>query len=79
LPYIISQILGAICASIVVCLLFPGHLTLGATMPSGTSLQSFTLETLLTFVLMLTIINVATGSKEKGTIAGIGHWRCRGM
>jgi len=71
LPYITSQILGAISASIMVYVLFSGHPTLGATLPTGTSLQSFVLEVLLTFILMLTIINVATGSKEKGTIAGI--------
>jgi len=71
LPYIISQVLGAISASTIVYLLFSGHPTLGATLPSGTVSQSFILETLLTFILMLTIINVATGSKEKGIIAGI--------
>ena len=71
LPYIISQVLGAISASIVVYLLFFEHPTLGATVPSGTSVQSFVLETLLAFILMLTIINVATGSKEKGIIAGM--------
>ena len=70
-PYITSQVLGAICASIIVHELFPGHPTLGATVPAGTASQSFIMETLLTFILMLTIINVATGSKEKGIIAGV--------
>ncbi len=71
LPYLSSQVLGAITASVMVCLLFVGHPTLGSTLPSGTSMQSFILELLLTFILMLTIINVATGSKEKGITAGI--------
>jgi aquaporin Z len=71
LPYLLSQILGAITASVVVYLLFVGHPTLGATLPSGPSMQSFALELLLTFILMLTIINVATGSKEKGITAGV--------
>jgi aquaporin Z len=44
---------------------------LGATMPAGSDLQSFILETLLTFFLMLTILNVSTGAKEKGITAGI--------
>lgn len=40
-------------------------------MPSGAESQSFVLEFLLTFFLMLVIINVATGSKEQGMFAGI--------
>ena len=34
-------------------------------------MQSFVLETLLTFILMLTILNVSPGAKEKGITAGI--------
>ncbi len=71
IPYITSQVLGAISASTVVLLLFWGHPTLGATTPSGTVAQSFTLEILITFVLMLTIIGIATSSKEKGHMAGV--------
>jgi aquaporin NIP len=48
LPYIISQILGAILASVILKLLFPAHLTLGATLPAGGALQSFVLELILT-------------------------------
>ncbi len=66
-----SQILGAIAASQVVYLLFSEHQTLGATLPAGSWTQSFILEVILTFILMLTIINVATGAKEKGIVAGI--------
>jgi aquaporin NIP len=40
-------------------------------MPAGFELQSFALETLLTFFLMLTILSVSTGAKEKGITAGI--------
>lgn len=68
--YLSAQILGAMSASVVVSLLFQGHPTLGSTMPSGSALQSFVMELLLTFILMLTIINVATGAKEKGLMAG---------
>lgn len=70
-PYIISQLVGALIASLVLKFLFPTNEFLGATLPSGTALQSFILEFLLTFFLMLVIINVATGSKEQGMFAGL--------
>lgn len=71
LPYIASQCLGALGASGVLRFLFPTHATLGTTLPAGTDLQSFVLELILTFLLMFVILNVSTGSKEKGITAGI--------
>jgi aquaporin NIP len=71
LPYIISQGIGAILASIILKYLFPANQFLGATIPQGSVSQSFILEFLLTFFLMLVIINVATGSKEQGMFAGL--------
>ena len=71
LPYIISQSIGAILASIILKYLFPANQFLGATMPHGSEMQSFILEFILTFFLMLVIINVATGSKEQGMFAGL--------
>src|ERR1700729_1256527 len=44
LPYILSQIAGALLASFLVSLLFPKSMSLGATMPSGPVPQSFVLE-----------------------------------
>lgn len=70
-PYIFSQIIGAFLASLVLKFLFPADEFLGATIPSGTAMQSFVLEFILTFFLMLVIINVATGSKEQGMFAGL--------
>jgi aquaporin Z len=70
-PYIISQLIGAFFASLTLKFLFPSNEFLGATIPSGTPLQSFILEFILTFFLMLVIINVATGSKEQGMFAGL--------
>jgi aquaporin Z len=70
-PYIASQCLGALLASALLRMLFPKSELLGATMPAGSELQSFVLETILTFFLMLTILNVSTGAKEKGITAGI--------
>lgn len=71
LPYITSQLLGAILASVLLRLLFPQSKLLGATLPVGSDLQSFVLEIVLTFLLMLTILSVSTGAKEKGITAGI--------
>ncbi|HWB28036.1 MAG TPA: MIP family channel protein [Chitinophagaceae bacterium] len=71
LPYIISQLAGAVAASAVLKLLFPSNQFLGATLPAGSAIQSFVLEFILTFFLMLVIINVATGSKEQGMFAGL--------
>ena len=71
LPYIASQIIGAILASGLLRFLFPENKLLGATLPAGSESQSFILETVLTFFLMLTILNVSTGAKEKGVTAGI--------
>src|SRR5215472_11717637 len=52
-------------------LLFARSQLLGATLPSGSEFQSLVLEGILTFLLMLTILNVSTGAKEKGITAGI--------
>jgi aquaporin NIP len=71
LPYIISQAIGGVLASLTLKCLFPSNQTLGATLPAGSAFQSFVLEFILTFFLMLVIINVATGSKEQGMFAGL--------
>jgi aquaporin NIP len=68
--YIISQLTGALLASFVLKFLFPLNKLLGATIPIGTEMQSFILELILTFFLMLVIINVSVGSKEQGMFAG---------
>jgi aquaporin NIP len=70
-PYAGSQLVGALLASGLLRLLFPGSKWLGSTLPAGPEWQSFVLESILTFFLMLTILNVSTGSKEKGITAGI--------
>src|SRR6266446_7483563 len=70
-PYIFSQTTGALIASGLLRVLFPQNKFLGATLPAGSEAQSFILEFVLTFLLMLTILNVSTGAKEKGITAGI--------
>ncbi len=69
--YIIAQLIGAFAAAATLLALFGNHAYLGATLPSGSAGQSFALETLLTALLMLVILNVSTGPKESGVMAGI--------
>jgi len=71
LPYITSQLIGALIATSVLCYLFTANETLGTTLPAGSEMQSFILEFILSFFLMLVIINVETGSKEQGMFAGL--------
>jgi aquaporin Z len=72
LPYVISQLLGAITASLILKFLFPDAQNIGITQPYGSVMQSFVLETILTFILMLVIIHTSTGAKEIGVFAGLG-------
>jgi aquaporin Z len=69
--YILAQCIGAIAASSMLLFLFPESEFLGATLPSFEPYKAFVLEILLAFFLMLVIINVSTGAKEIGIIAGI--------
>lgn len=71
MPYILSQGSGAFAASGLLKCLFPTNPTLGSTTPAGTEMQAFSLELILTFLLMFVILNVSTGAKEKGITAGI--------
>ena len=69
--YIIAQLLGALLGSVLLWILFPESEYYGATLPSIVPWKAFILELILTFFLMLVIINVSTGSKEVGVMAGI--------
>ncbi len=71
LPYVLSQLSGALTASFFLRGLFPQHSTLGTTAPAGAALQSLTLEIILTALLMFVILNVSVGAKERGITAGI--------
>lgn len=66
-----SQLAGAFAASLTLKGLFPDNRLLGATLPAGSAAQSFVLEIILTAILMLVILSVSTGAKEKGVTAGI--------
>ncbi len=71
LPYIVAQICGGLFASLTLRVLFPGHLTLGSTLPAGSWQQSFALEFILTAMLMFVILRVSNGHKENGIVAGV--------
>jgi MIP family channel proteins len=70
LGYVFAQIVGAILASGVLYILFPRNQSLGGTTPSGGVLQSFSLEFILTFFLMLTILGI-TSKKEFSHLSGL--------
>jgi aquaporin NIP len=71
LPFIISQIGGAILGSAALRLMFPDHTSLGITRPTGSLPQAWMLEFILTTGLMFVIMSVSTGAKEKGITAGL--------
>jgi aquaporin Z len=70
-PYVLSQLAGALAASGLIRAMFGVTAHLGATAPAGTAGQSFVMEVVLTGLLMFVILCVATGSKEQGLMAGI--------
>lgn len=69
--YILAQLAGALTASLMMRVLFASHQLLGATLPTGPSVQAFLLEAILTAILMFAILGVSTGAKEKGITAGL--------
>lgn len=69
--YILAQTIGAIAAAVLLLVLFPDNELLGTTLPAIDVWRVFLFEVILTFFLMLVIINVSTGSKETGIMAGI--------
>lgn len=69
--YIISQLIGAISASFLLGFIFPEARTLGETLPGFNWISAFIFEILLSFILMFIVLNISTGHKEKGIIAGV--------
>jgi aquaporin Z len=70
-PYVLAQLIGAFLASGTLRALFGNRAALGATLPNGPAWTSFALEAILTGILMFVILNVSTGPKEIGVMAGI--------
>jgi aquaporin Z len=71
--YILAQAIGSILAIFLLWFLFPESQFLGETIPAKgfPAYKAAILEFLLTFFLMVTIVNVSSGSKEIGTMAAI--------
>lgn len=69
--YVISQMVGAVLASLLLLALFPDASSYGETVSHIGPLRGFAMETVISFMLMFVIINVATGAREKGIIAGL--------
>lgn len=70
LPYMLAQLTGAAAASFCIKIIFPQSLFLGGTLLNVSVTQGFLIEVLITAWLMLVILNVSEGAKEKGIIAG---------
>jgi MIP family channel proteins len=70
-PYIAAQVVGAFAAILFLKGLFPTSTTLAATTPDGDPWRSFALEIFLTWFLMLAVLGVSTGAKEKGVTAAL--------
>ncbi|WP_028399679.1 MIP/aquaporin family protein [Ectobacillus panaciterrae] len=71
IAYVVVQLLGAILASMTTLLLFGNVAKLGATLPRGTERQSFGLEFILTFFLMMIILGSAVHGKAVKSFAGL--------
>lgn len=69
--YIFSQLAGAITGELTLSALFGRVANLGATLPNGSTLQSFGLEIVLTAVLMFVIIAVVTDTRAVGQLAAL--------
>lgn len=71
LPYLGAQLIGAFGASFTLTLLFPDNDLLGASLPSGSEMQSFILEFILTFMLMIVILLTSQGRRLEQYFAPI--------
>jgi MIP family channel proteins len=71
LPYITAQFLAGVVAAYTLRNVLGDVASVGATMPSGSVMQSFTLEVVLTFFLMFVIIAVASDARAVGQMAGL--------
>lgn len=56
--YVVAQVLAAVVACVLLKYLFPDAISMGQTNPSGSVLQTFVLEVIITFVLMLVVLRI---------------------
>ncbi|MCH2229595.1 MAG: aquaporin [Crocinitomicaceae bacterium] len=71
MPYFGAQLIGAFAASFILRVMFPENQLLGASMPQGSDLQSFALEFILTFMLMIVILLTSQGRRIEQYFAPI--------
>ncbi len=72
IAYTAAQVTGAVTASLLLKYILPvNSASSGMTMPTLPPPKAFIMEVLLTALLMFVISQVATGSKEKGIMAGV--------
>jgi aquaporin NIP len=69
--YVGGQLIGAVAGALTLRGLFGPVANLGATIPTGSALQSLGLEILLSAVLMFVIISVATDTRAVGQLAAL--------
>ncbi|KAH9288107.1 hypothetical protein KI387_032224, partial [Taxus chinensis] len=69
--YIIAQFVGAIAAGFSLRLLLGEEAHMAATVPTGSVMQSFVMEILITFLLMFVVCSVATDTRAIGEMAGL--------
>ena len=67
-PYILAQLAGALLATYILHYLFPVNEFLGATIPRGSDVQSYVLEFILTFLLMIVILT-STQKKDHSLLS----------
>ena len=71
LPYVVSQILGSVIASFFLYIFFNNPNTMGETLvKNGNWLQCLFLEIIITFLLMIVILNISVESIKKRFYAG---------
>ncbi len=70
-PYWGAQLLGAVVGAAMLLALFGHAHHVGATLPSGTEMQSFWMEVVLSVLLMFVITAVATDTRAVGQAAAI--------
>jgi aquaporin NIP len=69
--YWVAQVVGAVCAALLLHVSLGDDADLGATSPSGSDAQSFVFEVVLTALLLFVIMAVATDTRAVGEAAAL--------
>lgn len=71
IPYIIAQVVGAILASLLLKATLSTTGAVGSTVPSGSIMQAFLLEVIMTAFLMFVAMSVATDARASTMLAAV--------